>query len=575
MKRSLYVLLSLFVLAGMVLAACGGGATATQAPAAPAQPTEAPAPTDVPPAAEPAEPFVGEKLVAPNENCDYGGTIKSIEAVDQFTVEFTFCAPEPAFIAKVASVEAFDIYDFDYLKEIEGDAVKMNDNPVGTGPYMVEEWVRGDHITLVPNPNYHGEKPANNTFIMRWSAEAASRLLNLQAGTVSGIAEVTADDIPTIEADPNLKLHPRETHKFLYLGINNTYPPFDNEKVRQAFAMAIDKQRIVDNFFNPGAIVATQFVQPGIIPGYSEGFVDTVYDPAKAKAMLEAEGFDFNAEYTLTYGDRTRPYFPQPDKIVQDVQAQFAEIGVKTKVEKMEWAAFLPATREGERALFFLGWSEDYPDATNWYDVFLTGSSKSFGEPFPDIVERIQKAAQLSDVAERQKLYDEVNKLYAEHVPAIVIGHNGSALAFLASVENVVLGPYNENFEQMKTPDGTLVFSQDGEPVSLMCGDETDGNSFRVCDQIFSKLYTFEYGTTNPIPELAEACTGNADATVWTCTLKQGVKFSNGADLDANDVVATFSMGMDYNYPLRKGNTGSFQYFKDFFGPAVMNEPAQ
>ncbi len=239
-----------------------------------------------------------------------------------------------------------------------------------------------------------------------------------------------------------------------------------------------------------------------------------------------------------------------------------------------EWATYLPATRNGEKELFFLGWSEDYPDATNWYDVFLTGSSKAFGDAFPDIVEKIQKAAQSGDPAERQALYDEVNKLYAQHVPTIVIAHGTVNQAYLASVQNVELGPYNENFPLMSTPDGTLVFSQDGEPVSLICADETDGNSFRTCNLIFSKLYTF---TTTSIaePDLAEECVGNTDATEWTCTLKQGVVYSNGATLDANDVVASFSAGYDYNSPYRLGNSGAYQYFKDLFGPKVLNQPAE
>ena len=570
MKRNLYVLLSLVMLASVVLAACGSPATeapvVTEEPAAP--PTEAPVVATEPPA-----PFVGESLVAPD--CNYGGTIKSIEAVDQYTVKFTFCVPEPAFVAKVASVEALDIYDADYLKETGGDAVAMNENPVGTGPYIVQEWVRGDHVTLVPNPNYYGEKPANNTLIFRWNKEAAARLLDLQAGNVSGIAEVTSDDLATIEADPNLKLYARKVNNFIYLGINNTKPPFDNEKIRQAFAMAINKQQIVDDFYAPGSVAATQFVPPGVKPGFSDGFVDTTYDPAAAKALLEAEGFDFAKEYTLSYAERTRPYFPQPTKIAQAVQAQLAEIGINIKLEMEEWATYLPATRAGEKELFFLGWSEDFPDATNWYDVFLTGSSAAFGNAFPDIVENIQKAAQSGDPVYRQQVYDEVNKLYAQHVPTIVIAHGTTNLAFLSSVENVVLGPYNENFRQMKTADGIVVFSQDGEPVSLFCADETDGSSFRVCKEIFSKLYDFEFGTSTPKPDLAEECVGNTDATEWTCTLRQGVLFSNGATFDANDVVATYSAGLDYNNPLRKGNTGTYQYFKDFFGPKVMNQPAE
>jgi len=565
MKRNLYVLISLIALAGMILAACG--AKPTEAPVAPVV-TEAPVVvTEAPVVA-----YVGEKLEAPD--CNYGGTIKSIEAVDEFTVKFTFCGPEPAFIAKVGSVEAFDIYDADYLKEIGGDAVAMNDNPVGTGQYIVQEWVRGDHITFVPNPTYFGKAVDNTTLVLKWNKEAAARLLDLQAGNVDGIAEVTADDLPTIQADSNLKLAPRKINNFLYLGINNTYPPFDNEKVRQAFAMLINKQQIVDDFYAPGSVAATQFVPPGVKPGFTDGFVDTTYDMAKGVEMLKAEKFDFNKEYTLSYAERTRPYFPQPTKIAQAVQAQLAEAGIKVKLSMEEWATYLPATRAGEKELFFLGWSEDYPDATNWYDVFLTGSSPAFGDPFPDIVENIKKAAQSGDPVERQKIYDEVNKLYAQHVPTTVIAHGTVNQAYLASVENVVLGPYNENFGQMKTADGTMRYSQDGEPVSLMCADETDGNSFRACNLIFSKLYKF---TTTSIaePDLAEECVGSPDATEWTCTLKQGVVFSNGAKLDANDVVATFSAGMDYNYPLRKANTGTYQYFKDFFGPKVMNQPPE
>jgi peptide/nickel transport system substrate-binding protein len=568
-KRNLSVLLSLVVLASILLAACGGGA-ATQAPATEAPATVAPA-TEAPATEAPA-PFVGEKMEAPD--CNFGGNLKAIEAVDELTVKFTFCKPEPAFIAKVGSVEAFNIYDSEYLKETGGDATKINENPVGTGQYIVKEWVRGDHITFVPNPTYFGDKVANTTFILKWNAEAAARLLDLQAGNVSGIAEVTADDLATIKADPNLQLAPRKINNFLYLGINNTYPPFDNEKVRQAFAMLINKQKIVDDFYAPGSVAATQFVPPGVKPGYTDGFVDTTYDMAKGVEMLKAEKFDFNKEYTLSYAERTRPYFPQPTKIAQAVQAQLAEAGIKIKLEMEDWATYLPATREGKKQLFFLGWSEDYPDATNWYDVFLTGSSKAFGNAFPDEVALIQKAAQSGDPVERQKLYDEVNKLYAKEVPTIVIAHGTVNQAYLASVKNVQIGPYNENFGQMSTADGTVVFSQDGEPVSLQCADETDGNSFRACNLIFSKLYKF---TTTSIaePDLAESCTGNADATEWTCVLKKGVVFSNGAKLDANDVVASFSAGYDYNSPLRKGNAGNYQYFKDLFGPKVLNQPAE
>lgn len=563
MKRNmLFYVATVVVLLSVILSAC---VTPTQAPAV--KSTEAPKPTDVPVVA-----FAPMKQEV--ADCAYGGNVKGIEAVDELTVKITLCASDPAFLAKIA-VPAFQILDKDYLDKTGGDAAKINEAPVGTGPYILKEWVRGDHLTFVPNPNYWGPAPKNKEFILKWNKEAAARLLDLQSGNISGMDNVGTDDYAAVEADANLVLYPRKFNNFLYLATNNLIPPYDDVRVRKAFAMAIDRQRIVDNYYPKGASAATQFIPPGVKPGFTDGFEAFKYDPVAAKALLTEAGFDFDKEYVLSYAERTRPYFPQPTKIAQEVQAQLAEIGVKIKLELMEWAAYLPATRNGEKGLFFLGWSEDFPDATNWYDVFLTGSSKSFGNPFPEIVEQIKIGASNADPVVRQAAYDKVNKLYSELVPVIVLTNGATSLAFNKDIKNVVVGPYNENFTEMESANGQIVFSQDGEPVSMYCADETDGSSFRACLQIYDNLYEFEYGSTALKPGLAEKCEANAEGTVWTCTLRKNVKFSNGAALDANDVVASFINMWDYKSPNRKGNTGVYQYWKDFFGPKALNEPAQ
>ncbi|HXQ32823.1 MAG TPA: ABC transporter substrate-binding protein, partial [Anaerolineales bacterium] len=147
MKRKLFALLSLLVLSSLILAACGGGA-ATEAPAEPTEPpaTEMPA-TEMPateaPATEAPSSFAGEKVEA--ADCSYGGEFKSIEAVDQYTVKFSLCYPDPGFLSKVAFA-AFQIQDADYLTEMGGDSAKISEAPNGTGPYTLGEWVRGDHI---------------------------------------------------------------------------------------------------------------------------------------------------------------------------------------------------------------------------------------------------------------------------------------------------------------------------------------------------------------------------------------------------------------------------------------------
>ena len=126
----------------------------------------------------------------------------------------------------------------------------------------------------------------------------------------------------------------------------------------------------------------------------------------------------------------------------------------------------------------------------------------------------------------------------------------------------------------MKAADrDNLVFMQNAEPLSLYCGDETDGESLRACAQVSEALYAYEVGGTKAVPALAESCTPNDDATIWTCTLRQGVTFHNGATLDANDVVVSYAVQWDTKHPLHIGRSGAFEYWPGLWG-GFLNPPA-
>ncbi|MGQ0603436.1 MAG: ABC transporter substrate-binding protein [Anaerolineales bacterium] len=580
MKR-LHVLkiLSGLVISSLVLAACAPAATPTAEPTQAPAPTTAPQPTTAPEptkAPEPTAAPVYEGMKVEAEDCSYGGEFKSIEAVDEHTVKFTLCFPDPAFLSKVAFI-AFGIQDSDYLTQMGGDSAKLSEAPNGTGPYKVKEWVRGDHITLEANPDFWGDAPTIKTLIIRWSAEAAQRLLELQSGTVDGIFLPSSDDFATIEADSTLKLYPYETGNVFYIGMANTLPPFDNDQVRQAVAMAINKQQIVDTFYPSGSIVAEQFVPPSFSPGFSssgDGAKWHEYDPEAAKALLAEAGFPNGFDVNLSYRDVVRVYLPNVNQVAQEIQAQLAEIGINVTINKMESGPFLESAAAGNEALYLLGWGMDYPDATNFYDFHFASNASRFGKEWPDLVEEIKAAAQLGDPAERQKHYDEVNRLIKEHVPMIPVAHGTTANAMKADVGNVVMGPLNENFEQMTTASGQLVWVQSAEPIMLSCGDETDGETLRACEQIYDALLGYEFGGVAPIPALAESWAPNTDATEWTFTLRQGVTFHNGAAFDANDVVATYSALWDTKDPNHKGNTGVFEYFTGFFSQFLNPPPS-
>jgi ABC-type transport system substrate-binding protein len=559
--RTLYMLLAMVLLASLVLTAC-------------AQPTTpAVVATPEPPTATPEPVYEGMKVEAPD--CEYGGEFKSIEAVDQYTVKFTLCTPDPAFPSKVAFA-VFAIQDKDYLDANGGDSAKMSEKPNGTGPYVVKEWVRGDHITFEANPNYWGDQPKTKTVIFRWSSEAAQRLLELQSGTVQGIDNPAPEDFATIEGDSNLKLNPRPALNIFYIGLNNTIPPFDNEKVRQAVAMSIDKQRIVEQFYPAGSSTAEQFAPPALQPGYTDGYKWYDYDPEGAKKLLAEAGYADGFEVTMSFRNVVRGYLPNPKQVIQDLQAQLADVGIKVTINEMESGAFLQSVADGKEAIYMLGWGADYPDATNFYDYHFNETGKRFGTPFDDVVAEMKIAASLVDPAERQKHYDKVNELIKQHVPMIPVAHGGSGTAWLATVGGNHSSPLgNEYFGVVEQPGADqFVWMQNAEPIMLWCADETDGETLRACEQVYEALLSYEIGGVAVQPGLAEKWEANAELTQWTFYLREGVTFHNGAALDANDVVATYAAQWDFTSPNHKGNTSQFEYFGGFFG-TMLNAPKE
>ncbi len=523
-------------------------------------------------------PVAGQDMMSlAAESCDYGGIIQSIEAVDELTVRFTLCQADPAFPSK-AAFAAFAIHSSDHLEATAGGGTELVQNPIGTGPYKLETWDLGNELIFTRFDEYWGEPANEATLIFRWNSEAAARLVELQAGTADAIDNVGAGDFEVITGDSNLQLLEREGLNVFYLGFNNTIAPFDNVAVRQAIAYAIDKERIVANFYPPGSSVADQFMPSAIPSGYTPDVAPLGLDLDMARTLLEESGVTLPLEVTLSYRDVVRGYLPTPGVVATDIQAQLAEIGINVTIEVRESGEFIAASQAGELGFYLLGWGADYPDATNFLDYhFGANQNIQFGDKFTEITDPLLAASQLSDLAERNALYTVANTAIRDLVPMIPVAHGGSAVAYRAPIEGAQASPLgNENFAVMSDPDDDIfVWLQNAEPIGLYCADETDGESLRACEQTNESLLAYEIGGTAVVPSLAESYVANEDATEYTFTLRSGVLFHDGSTFDANDVVATWSVQWDASNPLHIGNTGQFEYFGALFGAFLNAPPAE
>ena len=564
-NKTLYLLMAAILTLSMVLAACAPEAApeapAAEEPAAEEPVAEEPA-AEEPAAEEPMMEFEGKMVAAPD--CDYGGKLSSIVAVDAYTVEFNMCSSDPAFPQK-AAFTPFGIYPEEWLDANANEANQetLLRSPVGTGPFALENWASGESITFKAYDGYWGDAPAYDTLVFRWATEGAQRLLELQSGTVDQITNLSVDDYDTVKDDANLNFIPIANPNVLYLAMTNTFAPFDDVNVRQAIAMGIDRERIVDNFYADGSLVPTHFT-PCSLPNGCVGDAWYDFDAAAAKQALADAGYPDGFETTIYYRDVFRGYLPEPGLVAVEFQTQLRDnLGIEAEVVVMESGEFIDESTNGRLdGMYLLGWGADYPHVTNFLDYHFAETNPQFGTTHPEIYEVLQTASKIGDVGEAESLYVEANNAIRELVPMIPIANGAAASATLATVKNGHFRPFGAPlFGKVDPGKDTFVFMQNAEPISLFCQDESDGESLAPCQQVVETLLAYAIDSGEVVPELATSCTANADSTVWTCALREGVTFHDGSTMDANDVIASWAAGIDTANANHIGNTGAFTYY--------------
>lgn len=507
------------------------------------------------------------------EDCEYGGKVLKVSALDQYTVEFQLCKSDPAFIAKMAFTP-FGIQPSEYIAETGGSGTIL-EAPVGTGAYKLEAWNRGDSIVFTKFDDYWGDAPFADTLVFRWSTESAARMLELQSGTVDYITNITEEDIAVVEADADLQVVPLPAPNIMYIAMTNTFEPFDQLDVRKAIALGIDRQRIVDNFYPTGSEVASHFTPCGI-PGGCAGESWHDFDLEAAQALLADAGYADGFKTAIYYRDVYRDYLPRPGDVAVEIQTQLKDnLNIDAEVIVMESGEFIDESTAGRLdGLYMLGWTGDYPHPTNFLDFHFSEQNPQFGDPIAAVYDPLVAASQISVVADTLALYGEANNALKANVPMLPVVHSTAAYAASASLAGVNNPPFGSPIQRLIDPGkDTLVFMQNAEPISLFCADETDGESLSACQQVVEALYRYNVeGAAEPA--LAKECVANADLTVWTCTLQEGVMFHDGSMFDANDVVASFGAGIDASNPYHVGNTGAWEYYS-YLWDGLMNVPEE
>ncbi len=224
-------------------------------------------------------------------------------------------------------------------ESIEG----IKQNPIGTGAFMFESWTQGDKVELSRNPEYWGTPAKLDKATFKFISDPTAAFAAVMAEDVDAFSGFPApENLPQFEADPRFQVLVGSTEGETILSTNNKMPPFDNVKVRQAVAHAIDRQAIIDGaMFGLGTPIGTHFAPHN--PAYIDLAGQSNYDPDKARALLAEAGFADGFETTL--------HLPPPSYARRGgeiIAAQLAEVGITAKITNVEWAQWLETVFKGK-----------------------------------------------------------------------------------------------------------------------------------------------------------------------------------------------------------------------------------
>jgi peptide/nickel transport system substrate-binding protein len=353
--------------------------------------------------------------------------VKRVEALNDYTFRVTYAKPfAPALISWSSAILPRHLLSG---KDITKSTLARH--PIGTGPYMFKEWVAGQKISLVSNPDYFEGQPYIDGRITRIIPDSATMFLELRAQNIAMMGLTPLQY--TRQTENNLFKNNFNKYRYLsfaytYLGYNLKNPLFTDKRVRQAISYAINKNEIISGVLLNLGKPANGPYKPGTW-AYNDKVKIYDYNPKKARELLheagwtklnsegvlEKDGKPFIFEIVTNQGNETR------QKCAEIIQRQLKEIGIIVKIRVLEWSAFVTDFINKRRFdSVILGWTIPLdPDA---YDVWH--SSKTAPEELnfisyknPEADEMLEKGRSTFDQKERKKYYDRFQEILAEDQP--------------------------------------------------------------------------------------------------------------------------------------------------------------
>lgn len=331
--------------------------------------------------------------------------LSGIVVKDDYNLDITLTTPNAGFTAELTS-PAMGIVD----KETTESAANFGMDPkdtIGSGPYIITEWVPNDHYTLERNENYWGEKPQVKKLVKKIVPDASTQNLMYQNGELD-ILDLESLDPSVVDSTYKTtyadKLVSAARVGITYVAMNENNEFLKDVRVRKAIQMAIDRQTLVDGILSGDGVLENGVIPSGVW-GYNPEFNSFSYDPEGAKALLQETGFT-DIHFELAYDSSSSS---STQMAYQLIQQDLQKVGIRAEIKSYDKSAWLDLRKSGEMDCYINTWTMDYNDPANIMGTFFASAEKSAIRSInyydTDIMARVAAASGIVDDDARMAEY--------------------------------------------------------------------------------------------------------------------------------------------------------------------------
>ncbi len=374
--------------------------------------------------------------------------IKEVEVTGSMTLLFRLKQPNATLLYSLASFPAYLISP-QALEDYGQDMVR---HPVGTGPYKFVSWEPNQAIIFERFRDYWGEPVGYDRLVLKVVRENAVRLLDLKAGKLDGLDGMQPSELKPLLDDSAYRVYHEPGMNFAYICFNQTAERFAEPEVREAVYKAIDRQKLVEVALDGWGEVAHFPMAKGML-GEPANFDPVPFDPEAARTVLAKYRDRWRKPVSISVMNAARLYAPDPVKIISLIKEDLKQVGITVEVDVRDFKNHLHHTRNGRHELGFLGWMGDNGDPDNFLSIHLASWSAKMGgatniafyrdEELDDLLLAARKT---SDLDERQKLYEDVLKIWRRDLPYLPLVHGEDIVVMKSGIAGFTLAKTGDIF---------------------------------------------------------------------------------------------------------------------------------